>query len=121
MVITPDNAPESLLPLSPQAFHILVALAGGEQHGYAIMQEVAARTGGKLQLNPGSMYGTVKRMLEQGLISELRRKERPADDDARRRYYRLTPLGRRVARAEAARLEASLAHARQYGLTPHRF
>jgi DNA-binding PadR family transcriptional regulator len=109
-----------LLPLSPQVFHILVALAGGDQHGYAIMQDVAARSAGKLRLSPGTLYGSVKRMLEQGLIAELRQNERPhgPDDDERRRYYRLTPRGRKVAKAEAARLAEALEHARAYGLAP---
>ncbi len=117
-----DGPVTGLLPLSPQVFHILVALAGGDQHGYAIMQDVAARSGGKLRLSPGTLYGSVKRMLEQGLIAELRQNERPsgADDDERRRYYRLTPRGRKVARAEAARLAEALEHARAYGLAPRR-
>jgi DNA-binding PadR family transcriptional regulator len=111
-----------LLPLSAQFFHILVALAAGDQHGYAIMQDVAARSGGKLRLSPGTLYGSVKRMLDQGLIVELRRSERPAGpgDDERRRYYRLTPFGRKVAKAEAARLADALEQARMYGLAPKR-
>lgn len=113
--------PETLLPLSPQVFHILVALADGDRHGYSIMQDVASRTNGKLRLSAGTLYGSVKRMLEQGLIVELRANERPAtDDDERRRYYRLTPFGRSVARAEAARLSQLLDHARAYGLAPKR-
>jgi|SRR5579871_2257026 len=113
--------PEDLLPLSPQVFHILVALADGDRHGYSIMQDVASRTNGKLRLSAGTLYGSVKRMLEQGLIVELRANERPeADDDERRRYYRLTPYGRRVARAEAERLSQLLDHARAYGLAPKR-
>ena len=111
-----------LLPLSPQMFHILVALAAGDQHGYAIMQDVAARSGGKLRLSPGTLYGSIKRMLEQGLIVELRESERrgiPGDDD-RRRYYRLTALGRKAAKAEAARMADSLEQARLYGLAPER-
>jgi len=106
--------------LSPQVFHILVSLAGGDLHGYAIMQEVSERSGGKLRLSPGTLYGSIKRMLEQGLIVELRPGQRPADDDERRRYYRLTPLGRKTAKAEASRLAESLAHARAYGLAPER-
>ena len=111
-----------LLPLSPQVFHILVALAGGDQHGYAIMQDVATRSGGKLRLSPGTLYGSVKRMLDQGLIVELRASERPdaPDDDERRRYYHLTPFGRKVAKAEAARLADALEQARVYGLAPKR-
>jgi DNA-binding PadR family transcriptional regulator len=113
--------PETLLPLSPQVFHILVALADGDRHGYSIMQDVASRTNGKLRLSAGTLYGSVKRMLEQGLIVELRESERPeTDDDERRRYYRLTTFGRRVARAEAERLSQLLDHARAYGLAPKR-
>lgn len=98
----PSREPDAtgILPLSPQVFHILVALWPGEQHGYAIMQDVAARSGGKIRLSPGTLYGSIRRMLEQGVIVELSERERPraADDDERRRYYRLTPFGRKVAR-----------------------
>jgi DNA-binding PadR family transcriptional regulator len=115
-----DPEPPDLLPLSPQVFQILLALAEGDQHGYAIMREVAARSGGKLRLSPGTLYGCIKRMLEQGVIVELSDRERPRgpEDDERRRYYRLTAFGRKVARAEAARLAASLEQARHYGLAP---
>ena len=111
-----------LLPLSPQVFQILIALAGGDQHGYAIMQDVAVRTNGKIRLSPGTLYGSVKRMLEQGLIVELREHERPREDqdDERRRYYRLTPFGRRVAELEASRLAEAVEQARVYGLAPKR-
>jgi len=115
-----DPDPADSLPLSPQVFHILAALAGGDQHGYGIMQEVASRTAGKLRLSPGTLYGSVKRMLEHGLIAELSARERPADDDERRRYYRLTVFGRKVAKAEAARLAELLEQARAYGLAPKR-
>jgi DNA-binding PadR family transcriptional regulator len=94
--------------LTPQVFHILIALAERDLHGYAIMQDVAARTNGKLRLSPGTLYGSIKRLLEQGLIVELE-----ADD--RRRYYRLTPQGRKVAKAETARLTDLVDQARQYG------
>jgi len=116
------NDPSDLLPLTPQAFHILVALADGDRHGYAIMQDVAARTGGKIRLSPGTLYGSIKRLLEAGLVAELGDRERPvaASDDERRRYYRLTPFGRKVAKAEAARLSEMLEHARAYGLAPKR-
>lgn len=109
-----------LLPLSPQVFHILVALASGDQHGYAIMQDIAHRTGGRLRLSPGTLYGSVKRMLEQGLIVELRPRERPKDDDERRRYYRLTPFGREIAKAEAQRMADTVEQARAHGLAPKR-
>ena len=117
-----DPQPADLLPLSAQVFHILIALAGGDQHGYAIMQDVASRSGGKLRLSPGTLYGSIKRMLEQGLVLELRDSQRPGgpDDNERRRYYRLTPFGRKVARAEAGRLADALEQARIYGLAPNR-
>lgn len=101
-------------PLSSQAFHILVALAGGDLHGYGIMQDVAARTAGKIQLSAGTLYGAIQRLLEQGFIMEL-----PGGDE-RRRVYRLTAAGRKAARAEAARLAELLEQARQYGLAPGR-
>ena len=111
--------PETLLPLPTAAFHILVALADTERHGYAIMQEVAERTGGRARLHPGTLYTTIARLLEQGLIEEL--DERPAGrDDERRRYYRITPDGRRVARAELARLGDLVALGRKAGLAPRR-
>lgn len=82
------------------------------------MQDVESRTGGKLRLSPGTLYGSIKRLLEQGLVIELRQSERPKDDDERRRYYRLTPLGRKAIRAEAERMSALLEQARVYGLAP---
>jgi DNA-binding PadR family transcriptional regulator len=94
--------------MTPQVFHILIALAERDLHGYAIMQDVSMRTNGKLRLSPGTLYGSIKRLLEQGLIVELQ-----ADD--RRRYYRLTPLGRNAAKEEAARLMDLVDQARQYG------
>ena len=120
--MTSEERTDALLPLSPQVFHILVALAGGDLHGYAIMREVSERSGGKLRLSPGTLYGSVKRMLEQGLIVELRERERPraTEDDERRRYYRLTPFGRTVVKAQAARLADALEQARAYGLAPKR-
>jgi DNA-binding PadR family transcriptional regulator len=104
--------------LSAQSFHILVALADRDQHGYGIMQDVATRTNNKLQLSPGTLYGSIKRLLEQGLVEELR--NRPPGEDDRRRYYRLTALGRKAARAEAARLSELLEQARNHGLAPKR-
>lgn len=121
MKLPRDPDPSDLLPLSPQVFHILAALAVADQHGYGIMQEVATRTGGKQRLSPGTLYGSIKRMLEHGLITELSDRERPATgDDERRRYYRLTLFGRKVAKAEAARLAELLDQARAYGLVPKR-
>ena len=115
-----DIDPESLLPLPQAAFHILVALAQGDRHGYAIMQDVTAGTGGNLKLNPGTLYTTIRRLLEQGLIIELDERPDPEEDDERRRYYRLSDLGRQVAKAEAARLRQPLAFARQAGLIQKR-
>jgi len=109
---------DDLLPLPPATFHILVALADDDRHGYAIMQDVAERTGGELTLSPGTLYRSIQRMLEQGLISELRERPAPELDDERRRYYRLTPFGRQVARAEARRLTQMLKLARARGLAP---
>ncbi len=104
--------------LSSQAFHILVALADRDRHGYGIMQDVAARTNNQLQLSAGTLYGSIKRLLEQGLIVEVPNRE--ADGDERRRYYRLTPLGRKAARAEVERLSELLEQARSHGLAPKR-
>src|SRR5919201_664858 len=98
--------------------HILVALADGERHGYAIMQDVAARTAGAVRLGPGTLYGSIKRMLHDGLIEELDDRPDAEHDDVRRRYYRITPLGRRVAIDEAARLARLLRQARASGLAP---
>ena len=97
--------------------HILVALADSERHGYAIMQDVAARTAGAVRLGPGTLYGSIKRMLHDGLIEELEERPDPEEDDVRRRYYRITPRGRRLAREELGRLAALVRHARAAG--PH--
>jgi DNA-binding PadR family transcriptional regulator len=105
-------------PLQPATFHILVALGDADRHGYAIMQEVAQRTGGAFRLNPGTLYTTIRRLLEQGLIRELDERPDPEHDDERRRYYRLTPAGRAAARAETARLERLVSLARRAGLSP---
>lgn len=112
--------PADLIPLPPAVFHILIALAEGDRHGYAIMLDVAERTEGHLRMSPGTLYGSIKRLLEQELIEEVPQKQRPANDDERRRYYRLTRLGRRVAEAEARRLSEVLKHARIQGLLPSR-
>ena len=96
--------PEELLPLTPAVLNILLALAGGERHGYGIMREVEGRTGGKTRLGPGTLYGSIKRMLADGLIEESDERPDPDLDDERRRYYRMTDFGRRVAGAEAERL-----------------
>ena len=112
--------PDALLPLPPATFHILVSLAGEERHGYAIMQDIAARTGGALKMSAGTLYRSIQRMLDQGLIAETDRRPPRAEDDERRRYYRITPFGRAVARAEAARLDALVGFARASGLAPRR-
>jgi DNA-binding PadR family transcriptional regulator len=100
---TMDMNPEELLPLTPAVFHILLALTDGERHGYAIMREVAESTNRQINMGPGTLYGTIKRMLEAGLIEESDRRPDAKEDDERRRYYCLTGLGRRVAEAEASR------------------
>ena len=95
-----DSKIDPLLPLPTAVFHILIALADRDRHGYSIMQDVAARTGGKVQLSAGTLYSSVRRMLEQGLIDELAESPDPTSTDERRRYYRLTRFGKRVAAAE---------------------
>ncbi len=107
--------PERFLPLSPQEFQILLSLADRDRHGYGIMQEVEARTGGSMRLGPGTLYGAIKRMRGPGLIAEA---EERVEGDERRRYYRLTSLGRAVAVAEAARLAALVEAARGKRLLP---
>jgi DNA-binding PadR family transcriptional regulator len=92
------------LPLSPSVFHILLALATGEMHGYAIMHEVSILSDGQVSMGPGTLYGSIKKMLAEGLIEESARRPDPALDDERRRYYRLTDKGRRLLGAEAERL-----------------
>ena len=101
----PDATPKSFLPLKTQWFHILLALAAEDQHGYGIMQEVLERTGGKVRLWPATLYGSIKRLIEEGLIEESDERPAPELDDARRRYYRLTQLGRDVPDTERERLE----------------
>ncbi len=103
-------------PLTPAVFHILLSLADGENHGYAIMQEIAARTSGALVMGPGTLYGTLKRMLEAGLVEESGERPDPALEDQRRRYYRMTRQGRRAASQEAERLEALVRTARTKSL-----
>ena len=95
--------PEKLLPLTPAVFHVLLALAGGERHGYAIMQEVAESTEGRIKMGPGTLYGTIKRLLEARLIEESDERPDPKLDDERRRYYRRTGVGEHVVKAEARR------------------
>jgi DNA-binding PadR family transcriptional regulator len=107
-----EREPESFLPLTPAMFHILLALADGERHGYGIIQEVENSTDGKVRMGPGTLYGSVKRMLSDGLIAESDERPDPELDDERRRYYRLTDFGRQVAVAEAQRLTQLVTAAR---------
>jgi len=109
---------ESQTPLTPALFNVLLALADGDKHGYAILKEVAGQTGGEVQLNTGTLYGIIKRLLSQGLIEELRRRPPSDQDDQRRRYYRLTAEGRGVAEAEAERMRKVVARARAKQLLP---
>lgn len=101
-----------VLPLTEPAFEVLLALAEGDRHGYAIMQAVSGRTGGRVRLHPGTLYRVLSRMLSQAWIEELDERPDPAVDDERRRYYRITDLGRGVAGAEAQRLASQVAAAR---------
>ena len=113
-----DPKLDSLLPLPPAVFHILIALADRDRHGYSIMQDIAARTDGKVQLSAGTLYSAIRRMLEQGLIEELTQSPDPSSTDERRRYYRLARLGKKAAAAEVDRLNALLKQARDTGLVP---
>jgi len=101
----PKPKPDAFLPLKSNWFHILVCLVGGEQHGYGIMQDVLERSGGKVRLWPATLYGSLKRLIEKGLIAESGERPAPELDDARRRYYKLTPLGRQVLDLESQRLK----------------
>jgi len=107
------SAPLSGPPLTPAVFHILLALADGEKHGYAIMKDVETQTRGGLKMGPGTLYGSIKRMLAAGLIEESGERRDPALDDERRRYYRLSGLGHKVVAAESERLAQAVAVARQ--------
>src|SRR5438874_2558488 len=104
--------PQDLLPLTAPVFHILVALADEERHGYGIMQDVAQQTDGALQLGPGTLYGCLKRMLAAKFVEESDERPDPALDDERRRYYRMTALGKRAVHAETQRLAGALTAAR---------
>jgi DNA-binding PadR family transcriptional regulator len=121
--VTPSNEPraqsvDALLPLPPATFHILMALTDDDRHGYAIIQDVETRTDGELRLSAGTLYRSIQRMLEQGLVTEARKRPAPALDDERRRYYSITPFGTAVARAEMRRLTQLVRLARARGLTP---
>jgi DNA-binding PadR family transcriptional regulator len=109
---------ETFLPLQPTAFHILLSLADEDRHGYAIILDVARRTNGELKLSAGTLYRSIQRMLELGLITETTSRPAPEMDDERRRYYRISPAGKAVARAEAGRLRDLLKMARLCGVAP---
>jgi DNA-binding PadR family transcriptional regulator len=113
--MSPEILPDSLLPLQPAVFHILMALAGEDLHGYAIIQEVLAQTSGDVRLSPGTLYRSIQRMLDDDLIVEVHERPAPDLDDERRRYYRITKFGRAVAREEAHRLTDLVRLARASG------
>jgi DNA-binding PadR family transcriptional regulator len=113
-----ERPPEDLLPLTAALYHFLLALVDGDKHGYAVLKEVSRRTGGRVRLSAGTLYGIVKRSLDEGLIEESAERPDPSLDDERRRYYRLTDYGRRVARAHAERLEEEVRMARDKRLLP---
>jgi DNA-binding PadR family transcriptional regulator len=115
-----DAEAARFLPLPPATFHILVAIADQDRHGYAIIQDIAARTNGELKLSPGTLYRSIQRMLEDGLVVEPRERPPAGEDDERRRYYRITPLGEAVARAETRRLTQLVRFARAAGFAPGR-
>ena len=117
-----DARPEvgSLLPLPPATFHILMAIAEEDRHGYAILQDVERRTRGEVRLSAGTLYRSIQRMLEQGLLVETRDRPAPEEDDERRRYYRITPFGAAVARAETRRLAELVRLARASGFVPRK-
>ena len=109
---SPKQTPRDLMPLTPAVFHILLALADGEKHGYSIMQEIIAISDNTVKIGPGTLYGAIKRMLAANLIAETAERPDPALDDQRRRYYRLTDFGERVLSAEARRLASVISVAR---------
>jgi len=111
---------EKHVPLPHATFHILMAVSDVDRHGYAIIQEVAARTNGQIKLSAGTLYRSIQRMLEQGLIVETSERPAPELDDERRRYYRITPLGTAVARAETTRLSNLVRLARVHGFVPEK-
>ena len=111
---------DDLLPLQPAVFHILLVLAEGDNHGYAIIGAIGARTDGRVRIGAGTLYRSIQRMLEDGLLMEIDERPAPEEDDERRRYYRITPLGRTAARAEAQRLADLVKLARESGLAPRK-
>jgi DNA-binding PadR family transcriptional regulator len=117
---TIDPEPAEFHPLHRDTFQILVALADRDRHGYSILREIEARTAGRVKMSPSTLYASIRRLLESGLIAELDERPDAEHDDERRRYYRLTPLGRGVAMAEASRLAQLLEDARVSGLLPEK-
>lgn len=113
-----DPRPDDLLPLPTATLHILLAVADDDRHGYGIIQDVSARTGGHVKMSAGTLYRSIQRMIEQDLLEEIDERPAPEEDDERRRYYRITPFGRDVARAEAGRLRDLLRLARASGFAP---
>jgi len=113
-----EPSADDLLPLQPATFHVLMALSDEDRHGYAIIQEIAARTDGAIRLSAGTLYRSLQRMLEQALIEETEDRPAPDEDDERRRYYRITKFGETVARAEARRLQNLVRLARASGFVP---
>ena len=114
--MAPDSSSiDALLPLPPATFHILMAVAGEDRHGYAIIQEISARTNGALRMSAGTLYRSIQRMIEQDLIVEVHERPAPELDDERRRYYRITKFGEAVARAETRRLQGLVRLARASG------
>ena len=118
--MTKENDVDALLPLQKGTFHILMALGDGELHGYAIIQDIATRTNGEIRLSAGTLYRSIQRMLEQGLIVESSLRPEPEEDDERRRYYKITPFGSAVIRAELRRLTQLIKLARAKGFAPEK-
>lgn len=114
-----DQEPiDVLLPLQPTSFHILLSLADEDRHGYAIIQDIARRTNDEIKLSAGTLYRSIQRLQEQGLIVEARRRPAPEEDDERRRYYSLTAMGKAAAQAEVKRLQSLVKMARSCGVVP---
>ena len=116
--MTKRRVPDELLPLTPPMFEVLIALADGEKHGYAILKEVARRTDGRISLSPGTLYAIVRRFVSEGVIAESDERPDPALDDERRRYYRLKKIGRQVAIGEERTMNTALGMARATSLIP---
>ena len=119
-MMQPMDDPRRFLPLTPQQFHILLSLTDGHLHGYGIIRDIAGRTGGTIRLGTGTLYTALARLEALALVDESDQRAPAAEDDERRRYYRLTPLGRTVLQAEAERLDALLRQARRKGIQPAR-